>query len=401
MNAWLTVVGIGEDGLDGLSGAARATVAAAETLVGGERHLAFVPPSAAERLVWTAPIDASLDAIAARRGKNVVVLASGDPMWFGIGATLARRLGADALRVLPHVSAFALAAARLGWALADCACLSLHGRPRAALAARLAPGARILALTQDGTTPAAVAADLAASGWAGSRLVAFERLGGRAERRIDGTAAGWREPRIDDLNTLAIECVAGPGARVFSRLAGLPDDAYEHDGQLTKRAVRAATLAALAPLPGELLWDVGAGNGSVAIEWLRADSGMRAVAIERDAARLARIARNSEALGVPQLKIVAGSAPAALEGLDAPDAVFVGGGSGTPGLIEACWTALRPGGRLVANAVTLEGEAVLAAWHARAGGEMSRFQHAQAEAVGPHRGWRPAMQVTQLSVRKP
>jgi len=401
MSVWLHVVGIGEDGLAGLSPAARATLDAAEVLVGGKRHLAFVPGTAVERIVWKSPLAATLDVIAALRGKRVVVLASGDPMWFGAGATLAHRFSADEMAVLPHVSSFALAASRLAWPLAECTTLSLHGRPLAALALHLADGARLIALTHDATTAAAVASFLTARGFGGSRLHAFERMGGPAERVLVGHAHDWAHATLDELNILAIECVAGPGARALPRLAGLPDDCFEHDGQLTKRAVRAATLAALGPLPGQLLWDVGAGNGSIAIEWLRGTPGARAIAIERDGARLARIARNAEALGVPDLQIIAGDAPAALDGLEAPDAVFVGGGASMPGLVERCWESLKPGGMLVANAVTLESESVLAGWFARHGGEMTRLAVSHAEPVGPHHGWRGAMPVTQLAVRKP
>ena len=401
MSVWLHVVGIGEDGLAGLSPAARATLDAAEVLVGGKRHLAFVPGNAAERIVWHSPLAATLDTIAARRGKHVVVLASGDPMWFGAGATLARRFPAEEMRVIPHVSSFALAASRLAWALADCTTLSLHGRPLAALALHLADGAKLIVLTHDGTTPAAVAKLLVVRGFGGSRLHAFERMGGPAERAVTGHARDWPHATLDELNILAIDCVAGSDARPLPRLAGLPDECFEHDGQLTKRAVRAATLAALAPLPGQLLWDVGAGNGSIAIEWLRSAPSLRAIAIERDEARLARIARNAEALGVPDLQIVAGEAPAALDGLEAPDTVFVGGGASVPGLVERCWESLKPGGTLVANAVTLESESVLAGWYGRYGGEMTRLAVSHAEPVGPHHGWRAAMPVTQLAVRKP
>jgi precorrin-6Y C5,15-methyltransferase (decarboxylating) len=384
-----------------MSPAARAAVADAQTLVGGKRHLSFVPDATAEKLAWANPLAATLDAIAARRGTRVVVLASGDPMWFGAGATLARRFGDGEMRVLPHVSSFALAAARMAWPLADCTALSVHGRPLAALALHLADRARLLLLTHDGATPAAVAAFLAARGFGASRMVAVERAGGPAERRIEATAADWPHARVDDLNILAVECVAGPDARALPRLAGLPDDCFEHDGQITKRVVRAATLAALAPLPGQLLWDVGAGNGTIAVEWLRSAAGLRAIAVERDAVRRGRIARNAETLGVPDIEIVAGEAPSALAGLDAPDAVFVGGAVSKPGVLEACWAALKPGGTLVSNAVTIEGEAALAAFHAAQGGALQRIAVSRAEGIGTQRSWRAALPVVQLSVRKP
>jgi precorrin-6Y C5,15-methyltransferase (decarboxylating) len=401
MSPWLAVVGIGEDGLAGLGGAARALVQSAETLVGGARHLAHVPPGPAERISWAKPLGDTLAAIAARRGRRVVVLASGDPLCYGVGAMLARHFPPDEMTVLPQPSAFSLAAARLLWPLADCVALTVHGRPLDRLRLHLAPGVRLLALSEDGETPARAAALLRDAGWGPSAITVLEHLGGPLERRLDGTAERWEHGRAADLNTIAIECRPGPGARPLSRLAGLPDDAFAHDGQLTKRTVRAATLAQLAPLPGELLWDVGAGCGSIAIEWLRAGQGTRALAIERNAARCALIARNAAALGVPDLAIVQGAAPEALAGLPVPDAIFLGGGANAAALWPVLWQALRPGGRLVANVVTLEGEARLATWHAERGGELLRLTVARAEPVGGLHGWRPAMPVTQLAVVKP
>ncbi len=226
-------------------------------------------------------------------------------------------------------------------------------------------------------------------------------MGGPRERRIDATAENWPLGRVAALNTLAIACRPGPKAKLLSRRAGLPDDAFEHDGKLTKRAVRAATLAALAPVPGELLWDIGAGSGAIAIEWLRSGSALAAIAVERDAARCGTIARNAAALGVPELRIVQGQAPAALAGLPAPDAIFLGGGASDPLLWDALWRALKPGGRLVANAVTLEGEAQLLRWHAREQGELTRMAVSRAEPVGGYHGWRALMTVTQLALVKP
>jgi precorrin-6B C5,15-methyltransferase / cobalt-precorrin-6B C5,C15-methyltransferase len=399
MTPWLAVIGIGDDGLEGLSGAARALIDGAEVLVGGARHLAYVPHSTAERLTWRRPLSATMAEIAARRGKRVAVLASGDPLWYGVGVMLLRQFSRDEMIVVPHVSAFSLAAARLGWPLADCTTLTLHGRPLDRLALHLAPGARLLILSEDGGTPGKVAEFLAARGWGDSRLSVLEHMGGVQERRLDGTAAGWSATRLADLNTLGVECVAGPGAKPLSRLAGLPDDAFRHDGQITKRVVRAASLAALGPLPGETLWDIGAGSGSIAIEWLRG-GGARAYAVERDASRRALIAENAATLGVPEIEIVAGEAPAALGDLPPPDAVFLGGGSGAAGLFETVWQALKPGGRLVANAVTLASEARVAAWHQAHGGTLTRIAVSEAAPLGAGQGWRPLMPVTQLALVK-
>jgi precorrin-6B C5,15-methyltransferase / cobalt-precorrin-6B C5,C15-methyltransferase len=397
---WLSVIGIGEDGLVGLSPAARRLVETAEVLVGGARHLAMAGATTAERLTWASPPQASFAEIAARRGKRVVVLASGDPMWFGIGATLAQQFPPEDMRVLPHTGAFSLAAARLGWALADVATMTVHGRPLDVLALHLVPEARLLVLAADRHTPHAVASYLTARGWGPSRLTVLERLDGLEERRIDGTADSWRHEPGADLAVVAIVCRPGPDALVLPRTPGLPDHTFVNDGQLTKREVRAATVAALAPLPAQLLWDVGAGCGSIAIEWMRAADRATAIAIERDEARRDFIQRNAAALGVPSLRIVAGEAPAALAGLPAPDAVFIGGGLSTPQLVDTALAALKPGGRLVANAVTLEGEAALVALQARHGGELTRLAVSRAEPVGPFQGWRALMPVTQWSLRR-
>ena len=395
------MIGIGEDGLSGLTPAARALIETAEVLVGGARHLGMVPDSGAERIRWERPLAATIDAIETRRGAMVAVLATGDPMWYGIGVTLSRRFPREEMTILPQPSAFSLAASRLGWPLADCAAITLHGRPLDTVRLHLAPDRRILILSEDGATPRAVAELLTKLGWGSSQLTVLARLGGSRETVVAGEAHSWSDRRVPDLNAIAVSCIPGPGARPLPRLAGLPDDAFEHDGQLTKREVRAATLAALAPLPGETLWDVGAGCGSIAIEWLRLAEGRSAVAIERNAARAATIARNACALGVPGLRIVAGSAPEALESLPQPDAVFIGGGIGTAGVLAEAWASLRPGGRLVANVVTAEGEARLLEWHARHGGVLTRIAVSRAEPVGPHHLWRPLATVTQLAAVKP
>jgi precorrin-6Y C5,15-methyltransferase (decarboxylating) len=401
MRPWLTIVGIGDDGLDGLAPAARALVETAEVIVGGARHQAMVPPGAAERLPWQQPFADSIAPIAAHRGRRVVVLASGDPMWYGAGAILPRHFPREELAIVPHLGAFSLAAVRLGWPLADCVMLSLHARPLDALRLHLAENRRLLILSEDGATPSAVARLLAETGWGPSRLRVLEHLGGAAEASHSALATEWGERRVADLNTIALECRAAPGMRGHSRLAGLPDDAFEHDGQLTKREIRAATLAALAPLPGELLWDVGAGCGSIAIEWLRADDHLSAIAIERDASRTAIIARNAAALGVPRLDIVHGEAPAALAGLAPPDAIFIGGGLADPALLPSLWHALRPGGRLVANVISTDGERALLDWQARYGGQLIRLAASRAEPLGAHLAWRPLAPVTQFAAVKP
>jgi precorrin-6Y C5,15-methyltransferase (decarboxylating) len=398
---WLSIIGIGEDGLAGLSAAARTLIENAELLIGGERHLAMVPPGAAARQSWESPLSRTIERVGAWRGRRVVVLASGDPMCYGVGVTLARRFDPQELTIIPQLGAFSLAASRLAWPLADCVTLTVHGRPLERILLDLAPGQLLLVLSEDGTTPSRIAALLRDHGWGPSPLTVLEHLGGERERVLSGTAGSWTETACADLNTVAIECRPGPGARPRSRAAGLPDDAFLHDGQLTKREVRAATIAALAPLPGQILWDVGAGCGSIAIEFLRATRRSRAFAIEPDPVRRDLIARNASALGVPELRIVAGTAPEALADLPKPDTVFIGGGVTVPDLLERAWAALTTGGRLVANVVTIEGEAQLGAFQARHGGELTRIAVSRAEPIGGRLGWRPLMPVTQLAVSKP
>ena len=401
MNRWLSIIGIGYDGLDGLSAEARRLIEDAELLIGGERHLALVPSGGAERMAWQTPVSDTIDQIKRWRGRRVAVLATGDPQWFGIGVTLARVFAADEITILPGRPAFSLACSRLGWAVAETECLTLHGRPLATMTSFVCPGAKLLLLSENGRTPKAVAQLLTELGYGPSRLAVLERMGHPEESRIDGTAAEWRAEQCQDLNTIAVECIPGPKAVVRARVPGLPDDAFRHDGQLTKREVRAATIAQLLPLPGQLLWDVGAGSGSIAIEWLRGGRNLQAIAIEREAARCAVITDNAAALGVPELRLVEGEAPAALAGLPAPDAIFIGGGLSTEGLIDACWRALRPGGRLAANAVTIEGEARLIALRGRHGGSLTRIAISHAEPIGPFSGWRPVMPVTQYAAVKP
>jgi precorrin-6B C5,15-methyltransferase / cobalt-precorrin-6B C5,C15-methyltransferase len=397
----VAVVGIGADGWAGLAEPGRAAVRAAEVVLGGPRQLELVAGhTKAEPRPWPSPMLPALPGLFAELAeRRVCVLASGDPMFHGVGATLARVLGPDRLDVVPHPSSVSLACARLGWPLDGVEVVSAVGRPLARVRRLLAPGVRLLVLGEDAGTPAALAALLVDAGYGASSMTVLAQLGGPAEHRCDGTAAAWAHPPGDPLNLVAITCAATP-ATALGEVPGLPDDAYAHDGQLTKREVRAVTLAHLAPRPGELLWDVGAGNGSIGIEWLRAHRSCRAVAVEVDEARAGRIVANAEALGVPGLRVVRGLAPDALAGLPAPDAVFVGGGVTRPGVLDACWAALSAGGRLVANAVTLEAEVVLADGYARLGGELTRVAVSRAAPVGGFTGWRPAMPVTVWSVTK-
>ena len=403
MKPWLTVVGMGDDGPDGLAPAARAVVEQARVVVGGQRHLDRVghldPPGPGEResIPWPKPFNALTDTLDRLRGRSVCVLATGDPTCYGVGSILAERFGREAVRIIPAPSAFSLACARLGWAAQEVETLSLHGRPLALVQPFIQPGARLLALSANASTPAEVARLLRERGYGGSRLTVLSHLGGENERIHAATADSYRSgDAAADLNTLAIECVADPGIPPIPRTPGLADELYEHDGQLTKREIRAITLAALGPAPGQLLWDVGAGCGSVGIEWMRMHPRCLAIAIEPDGRRLEMIAANSAALGVPGIEVVNGRAVAALEGLSPPDAVFVGGGITEPDLLERCWAALRPGGRLVANVVSVEGEAVLDRWHRSHGGSLTRIAITRCEPLGRLRGWRPMMPVTQL-----
>ncbi|MFF0287863.1 precorrin-6y C5,15-methyltransferase (decarboxylating) subunit CbiE [Streptomyces sp. NPDC005262] len=398
-----TVVGIGADGWAGLPESSRAVLLNAQAVIGAARQLDLLPPVCTGRRVpWPSPLrPAVAGLLAAQRGLRVAVLASGDPMFYGIGRTLCEELGAGNLRILPHPSSVSYACARLGWPLEDTEVVTLVGRPTARLAAALHEGRRLLVLSAGAGTPGEVAALLRERGFGPSPMRVLEQLGGEAEDCVTGTADGWAHPAGDPLNVIAVECRRAPDALRLGAVPGLPDDAYEHDGQLTKRHVRAATLGALAPAPGELLWDIGGGSGSIAVEWSRTHPSCRAVTVERDPVRAGRIARNADRLGVPALRVVTGRAPEALAGLPVPDAVFIGGGLTVPGLLDACWDALPPGGRLVANTVTLESEALLAERYRRHGGDLVRLAVAHAVPVGGFTGWRQAMPVTQWSVCKP
>ena len=381
--------------------AAKQAIAGASLVFGGARHLELAAPLiSGEGQVWLSPFERSVEAVLARRGYPTVVLASGDPFFFGAGATLSRRIDPGEMRVMPAPSSFSLAASRLGWPLQDIATVSLHGRPLDLIRPLLQPGQRVLALTSDENGPRRLAALLTESGFGPSRLTVLEALGGPHERLTHHVASSFQPDIFHSLNVCAVEVAVEEGARVLPLAPGLDEALFEHDGQITKREVRALTLSALAPRKGELLWDIGGGSGSISIEWMLRDPAMRAIAIEQHPDRAARIRRNASAFGVPGLTLVEGMAPAALQGLAAPDAIFIGGGGSEDGVFEAALAALKLGGRLVANAVTLEMEAVLLAARARLGGSLTRIEIARASPVGTMTGWKPAMPVTQWTWHK-
>jgi precorrin-6Y C5,15-methyltransferase (decarboxylating) len=400
--SWLSIVGVGEDGLAGLGETAKKAIAGADFVFGGARHLELAANAIrGEARPWLSPFSLSIDAVLALKGRKVCVLASGDPFFHGVGATLSRHVDASQMVVFPYPSSFSLAAARLGWPLQDVVCLSLHGRSIDLIRPHLHPGARILALTSDEHGPRALAALLAEAGFGVSIMTVLEALGGPKEQVRSQLAMSFDLPQVYPLNVCAISVVALPGASIVPLTAGLEDSAFEHDGQITKREVRALTLSALAPRRGEMLWDIGAGSGSVGIEWMLADPSLRAVGIEADAERAARIGRNAQKLGVPGLDVIVGRAPEALADLPPPHAIFVGGGGSDQDVMEAAIAALRSGGRLVANAVTLEFEAVLLERYAELGGSLKRIAVSRADRVGSMTGWRPAMPITQWAWTKP
>ena len=395
---WLHIVGIGEDGLDGLTPATRAVVEAAEVILGGARHHYLTDNLEARRIEWPSPFDALIDTLKGLRGQRVVVLATGDPLWYSVGARIGRAIDPAEITYHPQLSAFQLAAARIGWSMADVETLTVHGRPVEQMIAFIQPHARLLILTTGADTPAQIARFLAERGFGASRMSVFANMGGAAETRFDGTAASWAH-EVPPFNTLAVDCIAAPDAALLPRVPGLADDLFQHDGTMTKREVRAVTIAKLMPMRGALLWDIGTGCGSVAVEWMRAARYARAIGIEPRADRRAMAAANALALGAPRLELVDGLVPAALDGLEAPDAVFIGGGLSDE-TFAAAWSALKPLGRLVVNAVTLESQAVLIGLQKRHGGDLVQLSVSRAEPVGPRTGWRPLMPVTQWSLVK-
>jgi precorrin-6Y C5,15-methyltransferase (decarboxylating) len=391
----IVVVGIGADGMAGLPPASADELRRATVVYGSPRQLDLLDDSvSADRRRWPSPMLPALVDLFQEARSDVHVVASGDPMFHGIGTTLTKYYGVGRVTVLPHVSSVTLACARLGWAVQDAEVISLVTAQTPSAVRR---GGRSIVLSRNESSAAELARLLTATGRGESVLTLLEQLGGPQESIRSGTALEWsvRPPDdVDPLNVIAVEY--RPDERIITTL---PDDVLAHDGQLTKQSMRAVTMAALAPRPGELLWDVGAGSGSIAIEWARGSNRCDAVAFERDGARRERITKNATAFGAAVE--VRGPAPESFEGVRAPTAIFIGGGLTHPGLLEGCYFHLMGGGRLVANAVTIESEAVLAQWHSKHGGEMRRYQHYRGEPVGGFTGWRAAMPVTQWTMIKP
>lgn len=398
MTAWLHIIGIGEDGPDGLPTAARVCIASADYIVGGKRHHALIGDCKAKRINWPSPFNALLSDLRALSGKKVVVLATGDPLWFSVGNRIAEAFDPNEIRFYPHVSAFQMAAASLGWAMQDVNCLSVHGRPLERIKPHLQSGQKLLLLTSNGQAVSELAKMLTNAGYGPSKLTALSHMGGADAVRLDGVAVDWAHD-VPDLNTLAIECIAAKDTQALPLGYGLPDDVFQHDGTMTKQDVRAVTLAKLMPQPNALLWDVGCGCGSVAVEWMRSANNARAIGIEAREDRREMALTNAKNLGGFDLELIAGSAPEALKDLESPDAIFIGGGLSTE-VFDLCYAALKPMGRLVCNAVTLGSEQVLLEKYADLGGSLTRLQFTQAHPIGSKLGWKPAMPVTQYSVVK-
>lgn len=397
---WLDIIGIGEDGEAGLSEEALHVLTQAEVIVGGDRHLNLTSNRTAERVSWPSPFDAMIERLLSYRGKRIVVLVTGDPLWYSVGARITKSIPASEIRFYPQLSAFQLAACRMGWSLADLETVTVHGRAASQILPHLGPGVRLLVLTKDRTSPSTIAALMCDRGYGESSFSVLAAMGGKQEQRFDGTASNW-DLSVPDFHVLAIECRHDGITPIYGWTGGIPDDAFVHDGKMTKQEVRAITLTKLCPYPDAFLWDVGAGCGSIAIEWMRAARGAMAVAIEPLESRCAMIQQNAEMLGVEKIRIVQNEAPTGFGGLEVPDAVFIGGGLTSTGVVSTAWDALRPGGRMVANAVTIEGGKVLTSICESHGGELAQIGVSRAVPVGQFKGWKPLMPVMQWCAVKP
>ncbi|MBE7638138.1 precorrin-6y C5,15-methyltransferase (decarboxylating) subunit CbiE [Sneathiella sp. P13V-1] len=398
---WLYIIGVGDDGLERLSPKAKSALTSATLIIGGDRHLAMLPENDTRpRLSWPSPLMKLVNDVMDRRGEPTAILATGDPQHFGIGVTFAKRLPAEEISIFPASSAFSLAAAALCWDLTRVHQITLHGRPLDLIRSSLYPGAKLIALSDTGKTPADVATLLSDAGYGQSAMTVLEHMGGETEVIRTKMASEWiGATDIQDLNCIAIECVADDTAKPLPVIPGLPDDVFLHDGQLTKREIRSATLSALAPFPGMHLWDIGGGSGSIAIEWMRCHPLNTAICVETRNDRVQHILQNKVRLGTPLLKVIEGRAPDALKEQAPPDRVFIGGGL-TSGVFDYCWEQLKPGGILAANTVTVEGEALAFKLNELYDGELTRLNFARAQKIGGFTSWKPSRQVTQLVLKK-
>lgn len=393
------VVGIGADGWDGLGRVARDALGGASVIYGSARQLDLLPDEliAARTVAWSSPMSRHLaELLDDDPLTDIHILASGDPMFHGVGATIVREVGAERVRVIPTVSSASLACARLGWDLSDVEILTAVNRDADEIIGHLTDGRDLLVLSRDETTPATVAEILRDNDFGWSAVTVLEQLGGPAERMVHGVARTWAEPPGDRLNIVAVSCV-GPAR---STAAGRPDTDYANDGQLTKQPIRALTVSALAPAHRELLWDIGSGSGSVAIEWLRTIPTGYAIAFESDSGRAATLLDNARRHGVAGRLTIRGAAPEACVDAPVPDTAFIGGGM-TAELLETVWSALPAGGRLVANAVTLENQQLVSEWYVREGGSLRRYGVETAAPLGTMTTWRPSLPIVQWAAVKP
>ncbi len=398
---WLTIIGIGDDGFDSLNEIAHHAITNATLIIGGDRHLQFLPKTITCKLLrWSSPIQTSIDKLLTHQGQPVCILASGDPLCHGIATTLLRSIPLAEMQIIPSLSAFTLARSRLGWSNTEVETISLCGRDPAFFRAALYPNAKLLILSSDQHTPNIVCDRLTEWGYGDADITILEHLGGSKENQLHTIARQRVTKPIAPLNTIAIQTHNSQFSIPYAQFP-IPDAQYQHDGQITKQEIRTLTLAALSPFPGQLLWDVGAGSGSIGIEWMRTHPRNQAIAIESHPDRLANITHNAKNLGVPNLKIIAGRAPEALQNLQRPDSIFVGGGITQSGVFETCWDALNDGGRMVINGVTLETEMKLFQLKQAHGGSLTRIQIQRAEPIGNFLGWKSLSPITQWLVTKP
>ena len=395
---WLNIIGIGEDGLDGLRSSTKFILESAEILIGGERHHNLTSELNVERIYWPKPFNLMYEKIKSYRGKKVVILVTGDPLWFSVGVKIGSLFDSTELTYHPHISAFQNAAVRMNWPLEDVETTTVHGRPLERIIPFFQPNQKLLVLTSGSETPKQVAELLTSKGFGNSKLTVLSSMGGEDEQLFSGEAKNWNES-VPSFNTLAIECVSSIKASFQTRLPGLPDHIFQSDGTMTKQEVRAITVAKLKPVGNALLWDVGCGCGTVAIEWMRAAPSSRAIGIDARLDRCELTSINALNLGVPDLRVIQGNVPSALRELDPPNAIFIGGGF-TKETFDLCWAELKSMGRLVVNAVTLESEALLLNLYKNYGGELTKISINRVESIGNSAVWKPFKPITQWSLEK-